>query len=89
MTHQQRAGTARSRPPFARPPVARYLYRICARSLHGRGQGAAPDSLLPYDEWTETAMRQVVVRAVSTPPPTACPASTISTSRSAPIIPAS
>ena len=37
-----------------------------------------PESLLPYDEWIEAAMRQVVARAIATPPPTACPASTIS-----------
>ena len=26
--------------------------------------GPRPDSLLPYDEWTETALRQVMVRAI-------------------------
>ncbi len=28
------------------------------------GDGQRPDSLLPYDEWTEAALRQVVVRAI-------------------------
>jgi hypothetical protein len=28
-------------------------------------QQAAPESLLPYDEWTETALRQVVAKAVA------------------------
>jgi hypothetical protein len=30
----------------------------------GPGLGDAPDSLLPYDRWTEEALRQVVVRAL-------------------------
>ncbi len=29
------------------------------------GTGAAPDSLLPYDQWTEDALRAVVARALS------------------------
>ena len=47
-----------------------------------------PESLLPYEDWIETAMRQVVAQAVGMLSRTVCPASTISTSRSAPIIPA-
>ena len=47
-----------------------------------------PESLLPYDDWTEEALRHVVVRAIPTRPRTACPANTISMSPSAPTIPA-
>jgi hypothetical protein len=35
------------------------------RDSDGETPGAPrPDSLLPYDEWTETALRQVMVRAI-------------------------
>ncbi len=30
----------------------------------GTGAGAAPESLLPYDDWTEDAFRQVMVKAL-------------------------
>ena len=31
---------------------------------HGPGHGEPPESLLPYDLWTEDALRQIVVRAL-------------------------
>ena len=43
-----------------------------------------PDSLLPYEVWAQEAMRGVAVRALHMRRPRACPASTISTSASAP-----
>ena len=43
-------------------------------------QEQRPESLLPYDEWIETALRQVVAQAIALcRGDTACPASTIST----------
>ena len=50
-------------------------------------QEQRPDSLMPYDDWTEAAMRQVMVRALNYAAAHGLPARIIFTSRSAPTMP--
>ncbi len=60
-----------------------------AGEMDGSGPDALPDSLLPYDRWIEEALRQVVVRALHHAGAEGhAGGRTISTSASAPTIPA-
>ena len=63
---------------FARLPAARYGCGEMREVWMEDDTEQRPESLLPYDDWIEAAMRHVVAQAVEYVPRTVCPASTIS-----------